>query len=136
MHTPKNQGFTLIELLVALAIIGILFAVAMPRYSAYVQRANRSSDGFAILNNILQAQERFYSENQTYTTDLTDLGFGSAANLTSGDGHYKVSATACAGLLINQCVVLTATAQNDQVNDQNGNSGNISINSQGIKVGW
>lgn len=127
-------GFTLMELLVTLAIIGILFSIALPRYSAYSLRANRT-DGLALLNEIMQAQERFAADNGTYTADLTDLGYGAAP--ASADGKYVINAAVCgAGVALAECVLLTAAAQGSQVDDDNGNGGDLSINSRGTKVGF
>jgi type IV pilus assembly protein PilE len=135
---PNNQrGFTLTEVLVVVAIIGILSAIALPSYRSYIMKSNRV-DAFEILNEILQAQERFAADAGTYTTDLTDLGYtvdAGTGGVLSSQSLYSVSAAGC-GAGIGQCVVLTATAQDAQTNDQNGNSGNISLSSRGEKTGW
>ena len=119
----------MVELLIVVIIIGILAGVAIPAYQSYTIRSNRS-DGYVLLNEILQAQERFFSDQLTYTSDLTDLGYAVASNIDTDAGYYKVSGAACGAGTIAQCVVITGVAQNSQSSD-----GDMSINSRGTKTG-
>ena len=130
----RQSGFTLIELMIVVAIVGILAAISYPSYQSYVERTGRS-DGIAKLSEVMQAQERFYSQNQTYTPNLGlgGLAYDVAANaaVPSSEGRYNISAAPC-GAGIASCVVLTATPIGQQANDTR--CGNLGLNSLGVKT--
>lgn len=63
-----QSGFTLIELLIAVAIIGILAAIAYPSYVDHVRKANRA-EAQAILMEASQVLERNYSTANRYDLD-------------------------------------------------------------------
>lgn len=133
----RVSGFTIIEMLVVLAIVGILMILVIPSYTQYTLKSNRS-DAFAALNEIMQAQERYAADNGTYTVDLTQLGY--LAIQPSERGLYNVSAATCGGIPITQCVLLSAAAQDRQINDKNSDDGTLNIpitlNSRGARTGW
>lgn len=68
----QNRGFTLMELMIVVGIVCILAAVAYPTYTNSVIRGNRS-EGMALLNNAVSAQEKFSSQNTRYATTLAEL---------------------------------------------------------------
>ena len=79
------MGFTLIELLVAVAILGILAAVALPSYQSYVRKSRRA-DAFIALSRIQLAEEKWRANNTSYDTPAT-IGVAS----TSDQGYYSLS---------------------------------------------
>ncbi|WP_373065101.1 type IV pilin protein [Gemmatimonas sp.] len=77
----SRQGFTLIELLIVVVIIGILAAIAIPKFQntkgkAYA--ASLKSD----LKNISSMQEDYFYYNETYTANVAALNFSSTNGVT------------------------------------------------------
>jgi type IV pilus assembly protein PilE len=79
-------GFSLIELVVALAIFGLLMAIAIPSYKAYVVRSNRV-DAESQLMQMAQAMERYYTANDTYKKSSGSIM--TAASLENGAYTYS-----------------------------------------------
>jgi len=122
-NATGQSGFTLIELMIAVAIIGILSAIALPSYQQYVRQARRS-DGQALLLDTQGKQEKWRINNITYGS-LADIGgspTSSYYDFTVADNTstaYTVTATAkssqtsdtgCTTLTINESGVKTPTA--------------------------
>jgi len=74
-----TQGFTLIELMIAVAIVGILAAIAYPSYIEHVRKTRRA-DAKAVVLELSQWMERFYTENSRY--DKTRAGVDVALPFT------------------------------------------------------
>lgn len=86
----KSQGgFTLVELMIVVVIIGILAMVAVPAYNDSIKKGRRA-DAKSMLATIAARQEQYFMDNKQYADGLNDLGFGTAAESASIDGHYTV----------------------------------------------
>ena len=82
-----SAGFTLIELLIAVAVIGILAAIAIPSYQGYVERS-RVTDGQSGLMQAASEMERCFTVSSTYPET------GCLVTTTSPDGVYGTIALA------------------------------------------
>lgn len=121
--TPRNltraPGFTLIELVIVVAVVAILLSIAIPSYLDSVVRSRRS-DAMTTLTRYANQQEIFYSNTNSYSTNL---GLSSS----SSEGYYVISTPAA-----------SATAYTVQATPVNGSSqsgdGSFRITSTGQKL--
>jgi len=90
MKPGKDKGITLIELMIVIVVIGILATVAYPMYRDYAARAKRTEARAALLK-IATKQESYYLQNNSYTTDLRQLGFNVSSNYVSDSGSYRIN---------------------------------------------
>ena len=70
--TGRLGGFTLIELLVVVLIIGILAAVALPKYELAVEKS-RAAEGISLARSIALANQAYYMANGSWSDDINDL---------------------------------------------------------------
>jgi prepilin-type N-terminal cleavage/methylation domain-containing protein len=63
----NRKGFTLIELLIVVVIIGILAAIAIPKFANTKDKAKIASMK-SDLRNLVSAQEGHFADYQTYAT--------------------------------------------------------------------
>ncbi|MFX0548755.1 type II secretion system protein [Hathewaya histolytica] len=61
----KKKGFTLIELIVVIAILGILAAILLPRFSGFTDSA-REKTAMSEAKAIYTSLEAYYAENGQY----------------------------------------------------------------------
>ena len=99
MKANKQQGFTLIELMMAVAVVGILTAIALPSYQEQMRKTRRA-DGQAALSNFAQQLEKCAAVYGAYN----NANCGVVLPADSDEGYYRVSA-----------VALTASTYNLQV---------------------
>ncbi|HTR76847.1 MAG TPA: type II secretion system protein [Gemmatimonadaceae bacterium] len=69
-----RSGFTLIELLIVVVIIGILAAIAIPKFASTKGKASLTAMK-SDLHNLTTMQEGYFYDHSIYTSHLDSLGF-------------------------------------------------------------
>jgi type IV pilus assembly protein PilE len=136
------RGFTLIELLIVVAVIGILAVIAYPSYNDSVLKGRRTQARTALLE-LMQQEERYMTQRNAYldfTTSATGVVTQATTTLPtplpmknySGDNStsplYWISASACSGSSVNECIQLTA-----KPTKADAAVGDLSLTSTGVK---
>ena len=89
----NKKGFTLIELLIVVVIIGILAAIAIPKFANTKEKAYLASMK-SDLRNLITAQEAYFSDNSSsYASSTTVLGTAYKASTGVSVTLGSVSAT-------------------------------------------
>lgn len=122
IRTQWSRGFTLIELMIAVAIIGIIAAIAYPSYQEYVRSAKRADAQTAIME-LGHFMERYHTGNGRYVdsdgdapvlpfTQAPKEGGAKAYDLDFADGSptastYVLQAVPTGSMADDKCGTLT-----------------------------
>ncbi|MDG2375490.1 MAG: type IV pilin protein [Woeseiaceae bacterium] len=121
------QGVTLMELMIVVVIVSILTVIAYPNYREFVARAKRNEAKSCLLQ-ISTLQERFYLQNNVYTTDMTNLGFANAGSNLTDSGSYICNVTAA------NANTFTAVATYQNADAETGKCMTFNIDGRGQKT--
>lgn len=95
----RRGGFTLIELLVAIAIVGILAAVAMPAYTSYIVRSkvppmlDSLSAQFTRMEQRFQDTGSYASGTDCALLPSTGSNYSSSCTISGGGTGYTATVT-------------------------------------------
>lgn len=119
-----RKGFTLIELLIVVVIIGILAAIAIPKFASTKDKAYYTAMK-SDLRNLVTAEEAFFADSTKYTATLTDLKFSIsngvyAPSIVTGAGFWSATVTHTQLLSPAECAIGINTGNPIATTDSSG----------------
>jgi prepilin-type N-terminal cleavage/methylation domain-containing protein len=79
----SRKGFTLIELLIVVVIIGILAAIAIPKFANTKEKAYVSAMK-SDLRNLAAAEEAYFADELSYSSSLANLDYNQTNQVNIG----------------------------------------------------
>jgi type IV pilus assembly protein PilA len=112
----EKRGFTLIELLIVVVIVGILAAIAIPKFTNTKEKAYVSAMR-SDLRNLATVQETYWNNNQTYYAgvipDLPNFQYtpsnGITITVVNADAAGWSATAAAPGLTAQTCTIFYGT---------------------------
>lgn len=123
----KARGFSLIELMIAVAIVGILLAIAVPSYQNHLRKGRRA-EAQAFLTQVAQRQQQYLLDARTYALGGTALTELSLTPPTSVTDHYAVTVTPAAPTVPPSFTITAAPTSTVQIPD-----GTLTLTNTGAK---
>ncbi len=66
MKTFNKKGFTLLELMIALAVMGIIAAIAAPNFSYYMAERRLNGAARMVMSDLMMARQKAVSQNNQF----------------------------------------------------------------------
>lgn len=119
-----RKGFTLIELLIVVVIIGILAAIAIPKFASTKDKAYYTAMK-SDLRNLVTAEEAFFADSTKYTNTVTSLKYSKSngVNLPTivvGTGYWSATVTHTQLLAPAECAIGINTTNPIATTDSSG----------------